>query len=391
VLRGSGQLLLVCLVIAAAAIGRAGEITVLAPAGPETKLLSRNRILDVIVRVSEAKDLDQLHLHTESGDRVYDPAGRYEKAGVYYVHYNVSLQKGPNRLILDPGRHPINIKYTPLSSLLNLDASQPGLYLFHREEVIPTACRGCHTEELPAGAAVGAAGYGQFSPACYSCHQGKVTANEWKHSPAAALLCRSCHRADQAGTKVSIPAGRVETVCFGCHVNSGKWPAMSHVHGPVGTGDCTICHDPHGSNSQFQLWTDGKAKLCVVCHEDKKKFATPSAKQKLQVHAILSARGCVVCHSPHASNYRFQLMAEINDLCVSCHINLQGLSGDHPVQGHPISGVADPLRPGTEMACTSCHNPHGSEYSYLLIGENRGGLLCAKCHSGPKKPRRSSR
>ncbi len=381
-------LILLSVIIGAAESGYAGEISVLAPSGAESKLLSRNRVVNIIIKVAEARDLDLLVLRAVKSDRVYDPAGRYEKNGAYYVHYSVSLRKGGNHFILDPVKRPINIKFTPLSSLLNLELDQSGSYLFHREEVIPMECQGCHTSKLPAGLEVDRGGYGQSSPECYSCHQGKVSGLEWKHSPSASLFCGACHRADFAQTKVAIPSGKVEKICFGCHINNSKWIAMGHIHGPVGTGDCTICHDPHGSNSQFQLWTDGKAKLCVVCHEDKKKFASRTEKQKLKVHAILSARGCVACHSPHATDHRFQLFAEINELCVSCHVQLLETEEGHPVQNHPLKGVKDPLRPGTPFSCTSCHNPHGSDYSYLLIGEQRGGMVCVKCHSGrPKKNR----
>ncbi|MEN8134135.1 MAG: cytochrome c3 family protein [Thermodesulfobacteriota bacterium] len=387
-LRLLGQVVLFWVIIFIAEVSYAGEISVLAPFEVESKLLSRNRIVNIVVKVAEAQDLDLLLLQSVKDGRVYDPAGRYEKNGVYYVHYSVSLRKGGNSLILDPIKRPINIKFIPLSSLLNLNLDQPGTYLFHRDEVIPTDCLGCHAEKPPIGVKVAEVGYGRFSPECYSCHKAKVSASEWKHSPAAALLCRSCHRSDLSQTKVAIPSGKVETVCFSCHVNSSKWTAMSHIHGPVGTGDCTICHDPHGSNSKFQLWTDGKAKLCVVCHEDKKKYASRGERQKLKIHGILSARGCVACHSPHATEHRFQLLGEINDLCVSCHVELEDAEDGHPVQNHPLKGVKDPLRPGTPFSCTSCHNPHGSQYSYLLHGEQRGGMICMKCHSGrPKKNR----
>ncbi len=374
------------MLIGAAEIGYAGEISVLVPSGADSKLLSRNRIINIIVKVADARDLDLLVLQSVKNARVYDPVGRYEKSGAYYVHYSVSLKKGSNRFLLDPIKRPINIKFTPLSSLLNLERS--GTYLFHREEVIPADCQGCHTEKLPAGVGVGKVGYGRFSPECYSCHQGKVAGSEWRHSPAASLFCRACHRSDLAQTKIAVPSGRVETVCFSCHVNDSKWTGMGHIHGPVGTGDCTICHDPHGSDSEFQLWTDGKAKLCVVCHEDKKKYASSAETQKLKIHGILRARGCVVCHSPHATEHRFQLLAEINDLCTSCHVGLQDTEEGHPVQNHPLDGVEDPLRPGNSFSCSSCHDPHGSNYSYLLIGDPRGGLVCVKCHSGrPKKNR----
>jgi predicted CXXCH cytochrome family protein len=375
--------------IAGSATGHAGEISLLAPFGSESKLLSRNRVVDVIVKVAAAQDLDRLLLQTESGDRVYEPTGRYEKDGIYYVHYAVHLKKGANSLILDPVRLPIKVKYTPLSSLLNLDLDKPDIYLFHRNEVIPVACQGCHQEKLPPSVTVEQAGYGRSSPVCYSCHPNNAGVGlEWQHGPAAALQCLVCHRADSAQTKVAIPGGRVEKVCFSCHISKKKWLAMKHIHGPVGTGDCTICHDPHGSSSEFQLWTDGKAKLCVICHEDKKKYVVHAERSNFTVHGILSARGCVACHSPHATDHRFQLLAEINELCVSCHVDLQDPQAGHPVQNHPLAGVKDPRRPGTSFSCTSCHNPHGSAFSYLLIGEQRGGQICTKCHdTQPRKNR----
>ena len=146
-----GQIILLCVIIGGAEIGYAGEISVLAPSGAESKLLSRNRVVNIIVKVADARDLDLLLLTAVKSDRVYDPAGRYEKDGAYYVHYSVSLKKGSNRFLLDPVKRPINIRFTPLSSLLNLDLGQPDIYLFHREEVIPAECQGCHTAKLPAG------------------------------------------------------------------------------------------------------------------------------------------------------------------------------------------------------------------------------------------------
>lgn len=390
--RGGGLLCrlgLLLAVVAAPGFSGAGEISILAPSETQSLLLSRNKIVNVVVKVADPQDLDRLVLYSEKDNRRFDPAGRYERGGSYYVHYSVYLKKGDNRFILDPGHRPLELKYTPVSTLLTLSFDRPHTYLFHRQAVIPAECGGCHDAKPPAYLKKALPGYGEPSPECFSCHQGPALAAEWKHSPAAALLCRSCHRADSGATKVTIPTGKVQELCFSCHVNQRQWLAMGHIHGPVGTGDCTICHDPHGSKNQYQLWADGKAKLCVICHEDKGKYVSTAVRQKLQVHGILSARGCVVCHSPHASEHRFQLLAEINDLCTSCHVGvLAALETGHPVQRHPVSGIKDPLRPGVTMSCTSCHNPHGSDYGYLLIADPRAGLVCAKCHGNRPQPRR---
>lgn len=370
-----------CLLLVVAPVAvRAGEISILAPATPETALLSRNKIVNMVVKVSEAADLNRLLLTIDGDERVIEPSSRQPKDSAYYIHYRLPLKKGANGFTLQPGDRKLSIRYTPLSSLINVNLDAPGVYRFHRQAIIPEECSGCHTEKLPAGAVIDKVRYGQFSPECYSCHSNMVTGSEWRHFPSSALLCRTCHQSAADAKQMVVPTGKVEGLCFDCHVNNKKWSSMTHIHGPVGTGDCTICHDPHGSGSEFQLWADGKGRLCVVCHDEMKKFID-SGQRNLEVHGIMNAQGCGACHSPHATNFRFQLFGEINDLCVSCHVALAGVTQGHPVQNHPVKGKSDPRRAGYPFTCTSCHNPHGSPYKYMLIGDVRSGRVCVKCHS----------
>jgi predicted CXXCH cytochrome family protein len=358
----------------------AGEITVLAPSALESAMLSRNKLVNVVVKVTDAADLNLLILKADGDGHVVEPLGRHVRNSIYYVHYRLPLKKGANNFTLSPGGRKIGIKFTPLSTLLNVNLEEPGVYRFHRQAAIPEECAGCHTEKLPPDASIDKVRYGQYSPECYSCHSSMVNGSEWRHFPSSALLCRTCHQSSTDAKQLTVPTGKVESLCFDCHVNNKKWAKMSHIHGPVGTGDCTICHDPHGSGNEFQLWADAKGKLCVVCHEEMKKFLD-SGQKAFVVHGIVNAQGCSACHSPHATNYRFQLFGEINDLCVSCHVTLAGISKGHPVQDHPLKGKSDPRRAGNPFSCTSCHNPHGSPYKYLLIGDVRSGRICVKCHS----------
>lgn len=373
-------LILFFVFVAAPVTVRAGEIAVLAPSTLESVLMSRNKTVNVVVKVSDSSDLNQLTLRADNDNHVIEPMGRQPGSGAYYVHYRLPLKKGANSFTLSPGDRKLSIKFTPLSTLLNLNLDDPGVYRFHRQVTIPEECAGCHNEKLPADAAVDKVRYGQFSPECYSCHSSIVNSSEWRHFPSSAMLCRTCHQSTKDAKQLSVPTGKVETLCFDCHVNNKKWTSMTHIHGPVGTGDCTICHDPHGSGNEFQLWADGKGKLCVVCHEEMKKYLDPG-QRSFVVHGIMNAKGCGACHSPHATNYRFQLLGEINDLCVNCHVSLAGLTQGHPVEKHPIKGKSDPRRAGNPFSCTSCHNPHGSPYKYLLIGDVRSGRVCVKCHS----------
>ena len=189
----------------------------------------------------------------------------------------------------------------------------------------------------------------------------------------------TCHRRGDGNRKITTLVGRVDETCFSCHINKRKWMKNSYIHGPAATGDCTVCHDPHGGKFPYMLWADPKMDICIACHTDKQNIK--KKKKGFVEHGIIEGNGCSACHSPHASDYRFQLADSINNVCVSCHISMKGVEDGHPVGNHPLSGTDDPRRKGRELSCSSCHNPHGANYQYLLIGSLLGGHVCSKCHN----------
>lgn len=164
---------------------------------------------------------------------------------------------------------------------------------------------------------------------CYSCHK-KITSYPFVHGPASVWSCLSCHNSE------SIPKYSVKQpesdVCFGCHTEQKtEWKSKKIIHGPVNIGRCAICHSPHSAPNEYNLvkpiWD-----LCTSCHDDKK-------------------------------------------------------SGQHIVggmffkDGHPTKGKPDPVRPGKELSCASCHNPHASDFPNLWALEAQGPFdLCLKCH-----------
>ena len=74
---------------------------------------------------------------------------------------------------------------------------------------------------------------------------------------------------------------------------------------------------------------------------------------------------------------KFHISAHGQTPCVDCHEDMADTP--HPVPTHPISGVPDPSRPGKELTCSSCHDPHGSDHSSLLYQEGYG--ICKRCHN----------
>ncbi len=107
------------------------------------------------------------------------------------------------------------------------------------------------------------------------------------HGPFAANECTRCHdltnasgfRRDRTGRSALAAAdlaeaGRlrmpVDKLCVHCHTdftseapgNEGLW-----LHGPVASGWCVLCHQPHSSLYPGLLVLDPVARICSGCHE----------------------------------------------------------------------------------------------------------------------------
>ena len=359
----------------------AGEVRILTPE-PQSLIVARQQSTHLVVSLEDPADQKRLRLSSGGGateEILIDPLGSWDKNGKTYVHYKIELKSGSNRLQLNPGDHALNLNYRPLRSMLTMKPDEPGLHVFHKKGEMPEECRICHEDMRPQIPVNPYIGCNIFSPHCYSCHKGLIFDSPSQHGPAADLLCRACHPVDEDNAVNLYPKGRMDILCFRCHTKGKEWPKKSHIHGPVGTGDCTVCHNPHADDHTYQLWADGAMDLCVSCHRDKRKLSQ-DGNPNYQAHGILKGRGCIVCHDPHASDNRFQLRHPINELCTDCHLSIDKEKRGHPVKNHPVQGRPDPRRPGRTLACTSCHNPHGSMYRYMLIGDIMGSQVCSKCH-----------
>lgn len=101
--------------------------------------------------------------------------------------------------------------------------------------------------------------------------------------------CGGCHTGTAGGYVIS---GRKDTVCYQCH---DRMDGKKIVHGPLGGGDCTSCHDPHGALNPALTVANAEG-LCVRCHDQ------PSSQKHLRES---KAVGCVTCHEPHSSGKDF--------------------------------------------------------------------------------------
>jgi predicted CXXCH cytochrome family protein len=152
--------------------------------------------------------------------------------------------------------------------------------------------------------------------------------------------------------------------------------SYKYVHGPVSVWACFSCHDLD-SRPGYAV----KTGACYECHvEQKEEWST-----KKHTHDPVKEGNCSICHNPHASNYPFNLVKHTWDLCVGCHTDSG--TGMHIIadmfsrEGHPTRDRPDPARTGKELTCSSCHNPHASDFPRLwAFGVESAFDLCQKCH-----------
>ena len=155
-----------------------------------------------------------------------------------------------------------------------------------RYEILSTLFDGVPPPQPPAGAP--AAGRGSAGAV------NAVAVQELKprdHGPYAARLCNACHESAATNALV-VPR---EQLCFRCHeIKLDK----KYIHGPLASGGCLSCHDPHGSRYQYLLVSDA-ATFCVYCHD-------PETIERNPAHAGMEGQ-CTNCHDAHMSNERYLL------------------------------------------------------------------------------------
>lgn len=195
------------------------------------------------------------------------------------------------------------------------------------------------------------------------------------HTPEKEALCVPCH--NMSPTAAQLKGATAENnPCASCHQ---RMLAAKFVHGPEGVFQCSDCHDTNSKPARWQI-TKPILTLCGECHIDK----IDDFKKNAFVHGPVAVGDCTLCHDPHASNFPAQLVADTNPLCLGCHVNVP--KGGHVVRGvggkgHPLDKVKDPLRPGENLSCSSCHNPHGgASRAFFRKNLTNRFALCQECH-----------
>lgn len=207
------------------------------------------------------------------------------------------------------------------------------------------------------------------------CHAA-YSAQASQHEPVAAGDCASCHKQVQpthplAGAQSFELVATGAKLCTSCHEPMGR---KLNQHAPVKDGDCSACHDPHGTGQVPGLLKEGgeQKKLCFGCHDE-------AMLGEMTVHGPAASGACTQCHDPHEANQKSLLKKPLTELCTSCHAEMAEGMASAPYVHSAVK----------ESACTACHNPHSAPAASLLPQDLES--LCLECHGRIGKAAKSAK
>jgi len=124
---------------------------------------------------------------------------------------------------------------------------------------------------------------------------------------------------------------------------------------------CSSCHKIHAERDPVLAKTT-QPEVCYQCHRQQRvDFNKPS------VHPVRFGKmACSECHNPHGTNTTTLLVKPtVNQTCYTCHAEKRG----------PFLWEHAPVAED----CSLCHSPHGSIRASLLT--KSPPLLCQQCHT----------
>ncbi len=123
---------------------------------------------------------------------------------------------------------------------------------------------------------------------------------------------------------------------------------------------CITCHQVHNSHDPVRDKAT-QPEVCFTCHKEQRAQINRPYR-----HPIVEGKvACSDCHNPHGSvGPKLMKRDSVVETCYQCHLDKRGPF----VRSH---------QPATED-CSICHNPHGTTYPNLL--KLRAPFLCQTCH-----------
>lgn len=224
---------------------------------------------------------------------------------------------------------------------------------------------------------------------CFMCHTDKAESihkAEFVHKPVSEN-CTKCHN-PHSGPRQFMLQSTAPALCFSCHTDKEEQIKTAVVrHGAVDIEkSCLNCHDPHNSNIARMLLMN-PMDLCMNCHD--REYKLPDGHTLIDMkkwladhkyhHGPIREGDCSGCHNPHGSaNFRilrafypstFYEPFDVRNyaLCFSCH--------DKSIVLDPNTTTLTNFRNGNEnlhfrhvnkvdkgRTCRACHETHASNF-----------------------------
>jgi predicted CXXCH cytochrome family protein len=177
--------------------------------------------------------------------------------------------------------------------------------------------------------------------------------------------CGTCHGKSSAA--LSKTAGDPGTSCTGCHTGRAKAHVAFHRTEVDGKpGGCLACHDPHEGAAPHFLRAGGTPED-LVCLDP-------------------GSRVCIDCHEGHVGT-----QGSTGKHPVGVRLSRRAASAEEPPFVLPLADIASTEDASDDViACTTCHNVHGSTHRYLLRWSGEDAVEgCSSCHTERVPARRT--
>ncbi len=157
------------------------------------------------------------------------------------------------------------------------------------------------------------------------------------------------------------PADARNGSCLSCHDKDAKRSHWAGSQHANADVACTNCHQVHAAHDAVRD-KRSQPEVCFACHKEQR-----TQVNKPSHHPIPEGKmACSDCHNPHGSvGPKLVKRDSTNDTCYTCHMEKRG----------PFVHTHEPVAED----CGNCHNPHGTTAENLL--KARAPFLCHQCHS----------
>jgi predicted CXXCH cytochrome family protein len=224
------------------------------------------------------------------------------------------------------------------------------------------ACVDCHEDRRP----------GRFGrhhrtiPSCTSHHEEaghppRAAKRARKHPTSNCVLCHDPHGSTNLDlVRTGIRATRRRLAPIELTTEDGAAPGgFTHPADP-GTGVCETCHrrtDFYRANGR------GKphfTESCILCHEHDQQF-----------RPVVAEKNCTICHPGEGARFAKASQHSARFQCVDCHAEVSPTPGPGhravPACAECHDNVTHAPPGDTPFACTTCHDPHGTDNIDLVL------------------------